>query len=139
MHAYFLVLMSAIGIVSAQQNAASLPLQLVPVTTASVNGSCASAAMLDGIHHDFQRQVESLLRYSSRPPCACGGPGEWTRIAHLNMSDPSQQCPSNWNLTTTPVRGCGRSSFGLSSCDSATYPSAGRSYSRVCGQVNAYQ
>ncbi len=37
------------------------------------------------------------------------------------------------------VRGCGRSSPGGDTCDSATFPSAGRSYSRVCGQVNAYQ
>ena len=45
-------------------------------------------------------------------PCSCGGDGGLTRVAYLNMSDPNQQCPSNWTLTTSPVRGCGRSSFG---------------------------
>ena len=46
----------------------------------------------------------------------CGGPGLWRRIAHLDMSDPDQQCPSNWRLITTPVRACGCTS---SACDSA--------------------
>ncbi len=126
---------------SVMQNAFR-PLQLAAVIAKSANGTCPSAAMRGEIHRDIQDQVESLLRdevipsLRSRPPCACGGPGEWTRIAHLNMSDPSQQCPSNWTLITTPVRGCGRSSSG---CNSAIFPSQGQSYSRVCGRVIAYQ
>ena len=55
------------------------------------------------------------------------------------MSDPNQQCPSNWNLTTTPVRGCGRSSSGSFTCDSVVYPVHGRTYSSVCSRVLAYQ
>ena len=75
---------------------------------------------------------------SECPPCACGGHGLWTRVAHLDMSDPCQECPANWKPITTPVRACGRSSSG-GSCDSASFPSGGRSYSRVCGRINAYQ
>ena len=43
---------------------------------------------------EVHQQVLSLLNsevipaLQSIPPCACGGPGQWTRIAHLNMSDP---------------------------------------------------
>ena len=55
------------------------------------------------------------------------------------MSDPNQQCPSNWNLITTPVRGCGRSSTEHLTCDSVFYPVNGRNYSSVCGRVLAYQ
>ena len=55
------------------------------------------------------------------------------------MSDPSQQCPSSWALTTTPVRGCGRLQNAAGTCDSTIFPSGGRSYSRVCGRINAYQ
>ena len=75
------------------------------------------------------------------PPstCPCGGPGPWRRIAHLNMSDPNQQCPHNWRLVTSPVRACGRSTSAGHSCDSAIFPSNGISYSRVCGRVNAIQ
>lgn len=68
--------------------------------------------------------------------CPCGVPGQWTGIAHLNMSSPTQQCRPNWNLTTAPIRGCGSPLVG---CSSVTFPTNGRSYSRVCGQVNAYQ
>ena len=73
------------------------------------------------------------------PACSCGGAGQfWTRIAHLDMSDPSQQCPSSWNLITTPVRGC-VSSIAAASCDSAIFPVHGLTYSRVCGRVTGYQ
>ena len=74
-----------------------------------------------------------------QPPCACGGPGQWSRIAFFNMSDPSQQCPSSWNLFTSPVRGCVSSVTTGPLCDSAIFPSNGKLYSRVCGRVNAYQ
>ena len=95
------------------------PLTMSAVTTVLVNETCPSAAMLDATHQDIQKRVESLFA-SLRicPPCARGGPGEWTRIAHLNMSDPSQQYPPDSSLITTPVRGCGRYSRG---CDSANF------------------
>ena len=82
-------------------------------------------------------QVVPILR--SRPPCPCGGPGNWTMIAHLDMIDPTQQCPTNWSLVTTPLRGYGRGSASSGVCKSAIFLSNGRSYSRVCGRVNAYQ
>ena len=72
------------------------------------------------------------------PPCSCGGEG-WTRAVYLNMSDPNQQCPSNWTLITTPIRGCGRRATGVAVCDSVTYSVYGRSYSSVCGRILAYQ
>ena len=134
MHQYFLIFLSIISC-SAKWND-SLPLEVPAVTATPVNGTCPSAAMREATHQSIQEQVESLLA-PSQPPCPCGGPGQWTRIAYLNMSDISQQCPSNWNLVTTPVRGCSRLSAG-GSCDSANFPSNGRSYSRVCGRLNAY-
>ena len=106
---------------------------------AVVRETCPSAEERAAIREQITEQVLSRVNISSesQPPCACGGPGQWTRIAHLNMSDPSQQCPSNWNLITTPVRGCGRTPS--SGCDSAIFSSNGQSYSCVCGRVNAYQ
>ena len=52
------------------------------------------------------------------------------------MSDPSQQCPSNWNLKH--VRGCGRPT-SEPGCDFVTFASTSQSYSHVCGKVIAYQ
>ena len=52
---------------------------------------------------------------------------------------PTQQYPTTWNLISTPVRTCGRSSTTSTSCDSAVFPSGGHSYQQVCGRILAYQ
>ena len=73
--------------------------------------------------------------------CGCSGTGGWTRVAYLNMTDTSQQCPSAWTLQTSssePRRLCGRSSSG-GSCESVTYSTFGMNYSHVCGRVVGYQ
>ena len=73
--------------------------------------------------------------------CGCSSTGGWTRVAYLNMTDPSQQCPSAWTLqtrTSEPRRLCGKHSSGRG-CDSVTYSTLGINYSHVCGRVIAYQ
>ena len=71
-----------------------------------------------------------------KPHC---GAGLWYRVAFLNMSDPSQQCPSAWRLVTTNgVRACGRPASSGTSCN-GTFYSATSEYQRVCGRVIGYQ
>ena len=73
--------------------------------------------------------------------CGCNTTGGWTRVAYLNMRDPSQQCPSAWTLQTRssePRRLCGRNS-SVHGCDSVTYSTFGINYSHVCGRVIGYQ
>ena len=73
--------------------------------------------------------------------CSCSGTGGLTRVAYLNMTDPSQQCPSAWTLKTRssePRRLCGRDSSSAS-CKSVTYSTFGMNYSHVCGRVIGYQ
>ena len=84
------------------------------------------------VRHLLESSVFRDPIYGDRP-CGCGGRG-WTRIIDINMTDTSQQCPSGFSLISSPVRGCGQSA----SCTSAFFQ-AGRSYSQVCGRVNAYQ
>ena len=141
--AFLLLCLGAIRCVSTQDG--SLPLELPAMEITTENGTCPSAAVHEAARQSILEQVESLVQdqvvpiLRNRHPCPCGGPGPWTKIAHLNMTDPTQQCPPNWSLVTTPVRGCGRGSAFNGRCNSATFPSNGRSYSRVCGRVNAYQ
>ena len=74
--------------------------------------------------------------------CGCNSTGGWTRVATLNMSDPSQQCPDAWTLQTyisEPMRLCGRGNNSLAGCLSAMYSTFGISYSHVCGRVIGYQ
>ena len=58
---------------------------------------------------------------------SCGGSTGWRRVAYLNMSDPSQQCPSVWQEITTPHRVCGRRSSS-SGCEGLTYSTGSEQY-----------
>ena len=131
-----------------QQNSA-LPATTTPaVVRGTASGVCPSAEVIDVQRNATKQEIQDLLQNTVNPalnqdrygpPCSCGGPGEWTRIAFLNMTDPTQQCPTNWRLVTSPVRACGRSSTSSFTCDSAFFPSNGRSYSHVCGRIIGYQ
>ena len=117
----------------------SLPVSVPAVVVE--DGKCPSVQARDGL----QRQVDSLLQNTVNPAldlrasCPCGGRGDWARIAFLDMSDPSVQCPSNWGLIETPVRGCRRLTPTGAACDSVFFSSNGCNYSRVCGKVIGYQ
>ena len=40
--------------------------------------------------------------------CSSANVGGWSRVAYLNMADPTHQCPPVWREITEPVRTCGR-------------------------------
>ena len=55
--------------------------------------------------------------------------GSWYRVAYLNMTNPSEQCPAAWReYNTNGVRACGRVDIG---CQGTFYPTGGQ-YSKVC-------
>ena len=66
----------------------------------------------------------------------CNSTGGWMRVADLDMTDPTQNCPAGFRLITSPKRSCVRPGPG---CVSTTFPTHGVQYSRVCGRVIAYQ
>ena len=70
----------------------------------------------------------------------CGSRGGWTRLAYLNMSNATQNCPTGFRLYQSGgVRACGRPATGSGSCVSVQFPSNGISYSQICGRVTGYQ
>ena len=70
----------------------------------------------------------------------CGSDGGWTRLAHLDMTDPTETCPNGWKLyEQNGVRGCSRASSGGGSCNSVQYPSHDVTYTEICGRVRGYQ
>lgn len=86
---------------------------------------------------EIEEKLTNLLKISVLQP-NCGA-GLWNRVAFLNMSDPSQQCPSVWRLVTTGgVRACGRLDSSVPSCEGLLYSSISE-YQRVCGRVIGYQ
>ena len=70
----------------------------------------------------------------------CGSGGGWTRLAYLNMSDPTQNCPSGFRLYQSGgVKACGRPESKNGTCVSIQFPSNGIRYSQICGKVVGYQ
>ena len=70
----------------------------------------------------------------------CNSGGGWIRVAYLNMSDPTEECPPGFRLyNQNGIRACGRpTSSPVDSCHSVKFPSYSISYSQVCGQVIGY-
>ena len=70
----------------------------------------------------------------------CGSGGGWTRLAYLDMTDSTENCPSGFKLYQSGgVRACGRATSSVGSCTSVQFPSNRISYSQVCGRVVGYQ
>ena len=76
------------------------------------------------------------LEYCDMTRRCCNSTGGWMRVAHLNMTDTNQHCPSKFRLITSPKRTCGTPG---SRCVSTTFPLNGVKYSRVCGKIIGYQ
>ena len=70
----------------------------------------------------------------------CGTGGGWTRLAYLDMSDSTVNCPTGFRLYQSGgVNACGRPYSSGGNCSSVQYPSNGISYSQICGRVVGYQ
>ena len=87
-----IIILAAIASCSAQQ---PLPAVLPLVTIEGTDsGACPAADVIERARNDTKCEIQSILhdnvthalnrRYSNQPQCPCGGPGQWTRIAHLN-------------------------------------------------------
>ena len=87
---------------------------------------------------EITNNVTNFLQpYSKQTMC---GDGLWYHIAHLNMSDPTEQCPSTWReYNTSGVRACGRPVSSEGTCAAHIYTTDHGQYSRVCGRIIGYQ
>ena len=114
-----------------------LMILILLITLASVAVSVTTYRHLRSEH----LQTEQFCTTQSKVLQGCGT-GRWWRVAYLNMSDPSQQCPSAWReYNTNGVRVCGRpatSRPARESCPAITY-FTGYQYNRICGRVIGYQ
>ena len=75
---------------------------------------------------------------STTATTGCSGPG-WRRVAFINMTDTSYNCPTGLTLTSYSKRTCGRSHTTRGGCSSTTFSVGGLPYSGVCGRIRAYQ
>ena len=135
---------------SLEINTTQVPTLLSPIVAKSCKEMTAKAALLRQIEREQVKiAVQRLLQRSAVPQIfsnqtqlpanySCGGSTGWRRVAYLNMSDPSQQCPSVWREITTPHRVCGRRS-ATCSCEGVNYTTGSEKYARVCGRIIGYQ
>ena len=81
----------------------------------------------------------TMYIYCNMEELQCGS-GGWTRLAYLNMTNSTENCPSGFRLYQSGgVRACGRATSSGASCVSVQFPSNGISYSQVCGRLVGYQ
>ena len=81
-------------------------------------------------------EVGSAVRVYCNMSLTCGDvTGGWMRVANIDMTNSSQNCPSELTLITSPKRVCDITSTG---CVSTEFDVHGVQYSHVCGRVIAY-
>ena len=74
--------------------------------------------------------------------CSSASVGGWSRVAYLNMTDPTHQCPPAWREIAEPVRTCGRTNETVQSgggCSSVSFSTLNISFSHICGRIIGYQ
>jgi len=104
--------------------------------------TCHSEGQRERVRNEVDTATLSLLQESIVPLLhnfSCGGSTGWRRVAYLDMSNPSQRCPSVWQEITTPFRVCGRKSRSGGSCEGLLYTTGSVRYNQVCGRIIGYQ
>ena len=136
--------------------ASGLLYQLPAVTLETPEDSiCPTASDLEAARMNISRNVSSILQEiaarfnqtieeidqndtTTHTVPECGGSG-WRRVAFLNMTDPTQQCPDSWReYDQDSVRACGRQESDIASCSSVEYSPDGLEYTHVCGRIIGY-
>ena len=121
-----------------------LPLTYPARELLGTNISCAPDGLRQATRQSISNEVQGLIVNSlipeifrtAPPECTCLATGR--RVAYLDMTDLTQQCPPAWRQYSFPRRTCQRNT-NSNSCDRVVYPTNGTLYNRVCGRIVAYQ
>ena len=82
-------------------------------------------------------EIGSAVRVYCNMSLTCGDlTGGWMRVANIDMTNTSQNCPSGLNLTSSPKRVC---DIPITGCVSNDFDVHGVQYSHICGRVIGYQ
>ena len=95
------------------------------------SGQCLSVEERESARKEIHQIATSVVS------SICGGPG-WRRVAFIDMTDTSYNCPTGLSLTPYSKRTCGRSPTSRG-CSSTAFSVGGLQYSRVCGRIRGYQ
>ena len=95
--------------------------------------SSASSGYYSG-YYQIQATNGSLVQvYCDMEGTNCGGEGGWTRVAYLNVTDTSGQCPTNFSIEM--INETSKDHEGCVALPSDTYEIT---YSQVCGYARGY-
>ena len=98
---------------------------------------CPSTKERERILESFNNNLFDILSiFMIVPQC---GDGLWYRVAYINMSDSTQECPSYWTEISTSVRTCGRPTSTGPSCPGVFFSTRSLRYNKVCGRAIGYQ
>ena len=126
----------SVSFVLLQQFTQAAALNLVVIPTDG-NRVCPVQEKRDEVIQNITADITDIIRDMYAPLIQNCGEEEWYQVAYLNMSDPTQQCPSAWReYSSNGIRACARPTSG--GCPGNTY-NVDRQYSRVCGRVIGYQ
>ena len=118
---------------AAQEDIKTLP-PIIIHGNSSTSKTCPSTEERNSALLKIKSNVFNHLFNSKLVP-ECGE-GIWYRVAYLNMTDSSQQCPSAWReYTSSGIRVCKRPFGG---CPGTIFL-VNHTYSKVCGRVIGYQ
>ena len=94
---------------------------LMKLDTIQTNNDIPDHSNISQILNQLDAKLEHFIslqtQYTSTQTQMHCGPGLWHQLIHLNMSDPSQQCPFAWReYNMNGVRACGRPDNSQGSC-----------------------
>ena len=104
-------------------------------------GVCPVQEKRDETIQNITAEIKEIItvKYSNVAFASNCGEGLWYRVAYLNMSNSSQQCPSAWReYNSNGIRTCARTDSNTGSCPGNIYD-IDRQYGKVCGRVIGYQ
>ena len=113
--------------------------QNMPASTCNHIYQCSLSTAPSGCYWITTSSGTAIRMYCAMNLTHCGNTtGGWTRVAYINMTDPTETCPGGLRYISFPKRMCGRS-YNWPGCRSVTLPAFESSYSKVCGRALGYQ
>ena len=75
--------------------------ETINVTVLQSDGDqCPPADQLEAVRSNVTEMIRAFIKTNSTR-CSCGG-GDWMRVANLDMTDQTQQCPSGFRNVESP-------------------------------------
>ena len=99
--------------------------------------------VLNELRQNIKLVVSTIVQPSPTMPSTsvftCNGTPGWRRVAFINMTNTSYDCPTGLNLTSYSKRTCGLPSTLAQGCISTTFTVNSMQYRQVCGRIRGYQ